>query len=718
MPKERKQRGRRKKKVEETEDEPPINAQSAQTNLDFQNHEQTEEDEHSANFFGLLDESEQTYFKTIDDAMIADEFEDTEQRDIFVENVFKEAEGKELKLATSPLGSKVLEQLLSRSKPEQVRDLFKKYQGNFHTLVRQRYASHVCEMLFAITATLIAKEMGNPATVAIEDDEESSEPYVSSENLFLFMLNEISSDISTLGADVYASHVVRDVLLILQGNLFTFEEAKGQAKRYHGQKKFSWARPDRVLPVPSSFKEALESLMRSLSTLPAPQLRMMAAQPYSVSFVQVLVAIEALSNSPQATSHPILFSLLGGEPLTEREDYIESIMREPSGSKLFETIIESVPSTHLKSFYEVYFNGRIGRFAHNPITNFVLQKLITTCMDPEIIKSIITELRPIFKDLVELNHLQIMQRLVEATLRLNLSPEPLFTAIKEAFDCNTPSAEPNLVSSILTTPVAATIEDSDRPPRRTDQAESPSADARLYNMQGVFLVKSLLQLPPPPHSLLVSCILATETETLLSYAQSHAAIKVLESFLLSPQLTLPHRKSLLNHFFGHFARLACDPTASHFVDLCWAQTAGLKLYKDRIAQELSQSADSLRGNFYGRLVWRNWHMDLHKNRRGEWHHLINQAQAKTLALARLDHRQPPSPVKSSRHPTTQRDHAEVLVVGQQQLGANGLSADRASMINRASKEEDEKSKRTKKKRRERREQETDEVDDIFKRRKL
>lgn len=687
MPKERKQRGRRKKKTEGDNETADVaehfvaDMQNGMHNETLNGYNGEVGDERSSEFFGLLDESEQNYFKTIDDAMVADEFASIEERDVFVENVYKEAENKELKLATSPLGSKVLEQLLARSKPAQVRQLFKCFQGQFHSLVRHRYASHVCEMLFAVAATLVSSEMAN--TAAIPASSVDDEVYVSTENLFLYMINEVSPDLAALGADIYASHVVRDLLLILYGNLFTFEEAKGQSKRYHGQKKFSWARPERNLPVPPSFRETLRTTMKHLSTLPAAQLRMTAAQAYSVSFVQVLVSLE--SSTSEQDERPILFTLLGSEDLKERDDYIESILREPSGSKLFETIVDAVPESHFDTFYNTYFAGRTVKFAHNPITNFVLQRMISSVQQPVTLSTIVAELSPVFRELVEVNHMQIIQKLVEASIRLSCEHGVIFEQIKGAFGLEDDSNE--LVTRILDTPTPLSTGNSDRPPRR--QLESIAG--KTFNMQGAFLVKTLLQLPDEYSIIVASSITETSPEILLSYSKSHAAVKVLESFLESTKTTVLQRKRVLNAFFGHFVELSCDATASRFVDLCWSATGQIKLYKDRIAQELLEQADEVRGNYYGRIVWRNWNMDLFKNKRGEWNHLIKQELAKGAAMAKLSFGKPVE--------TVRQKPAEV-----------GMNAARAVLIQDAG----AKKARQKIKRQAAVE---DEVDDIFNRKK-
>ncbi|KAL9039695.1 MAG: hypothetical protein Q9214_004776, partial [Letrouitia sp. 1 TL-2023] len=50
-------------------------------------------------FYGLLDDQEQEYFKKADSLLEFDQFSDTGERDLFLVNVYREASGKELKVA-------------------------------------------------------------------------------------------------------------------------------------------------------------------------------------------------------------------------------------------------------------------------------------------------------------------------------------------------------------------------------------------------------------------------------------------------------------------------------------------------------------------------------------------------------------------------------------------------------------------------------------------
>ena len=78
-------------------------------------------------FFGLLSEQEQQYFKEVDALIEADQFENVEGANAFLTNVYKELEGKELKVASSQSCSRLLEKLIFRSNMEQTMKLLGKF---------------------------------------------------------------------------------------------------------------------------------------------------------------------------------------------------------------------------------------------------------------------------------------------------------------------------------------------------------------------------------------------------------------------------------------------------------------------------------------------------------------------------------------------------------------------------------------------------------------
>lgn len=82
-------------------------------------------------FFGMLDEEEQEYFKHADEMLEMNSFEDSEQRQLFLANVWREAEGKELKIANSQSCSRLMERLIQLSTQSQLKGLFKRFYGKY-----------------------------------------------------------------------------------------------------------------------------------------------------------------------------------------------------------------------------------------------------------------------------------------------------------------------------------------------------------------------------------------------------------------------------------------------------------------------------------------------------------------------------------------------------------------------------------------------------------
>lgn len=82
-------------------------------------------------FFGVLEDQEQEYFKHADDMLESNAFGDPEERTLFLANVYKEAEGKELKIAQSQSCSRLMERLIQLSSASQLKTLFDKFGGKY-----------------------------------------------------------------------------------------------------------------------------------------------------------------------------------------------------------------------------------------------------------------------------------------------------------------------------------------------------------------------------------------------------------------------------------------------------------------------------------------------------------------------------------------------------------------------------------------------------------
>lgn len=143
MPQEKKHRGRREAKKRKRDEAEPWSASKRQDfdedveiivddgqTRDFQ--QALDEPTYAAQdlaFYGLLDEQEQEYFKSADSVIELNQFNDRGEKGLFLANVFKEADGKELKIANSQSCSRIMERLILLSTPAQLKAIFQKFDG-------------------------------------------------------------------------------------------------------------------------------------------------------------------------------------------------------------------------------------------------------------------------------------------------------------------------------------------------------------------------------------------------------------------------------------------------------------------------------------------------------------------------------------------------------------------------------------------------------------
>jgi nucleolar protein 9 len=141
MPKEHKKRGRREDQKKRKRDADDLDDASKRHKTDDQveSIEHGDDTQHQVfddatrpgelTYYGMLDDDEQEYFKRADEMLELNQFDDAEARKLFLDSVYKEADGKELKIANSQSCSRLLERLILLSSPDQLKNLFQKFNG-------------------------------------------------------------------------------------------------------------------------------------------------------------------------------------------------------------------------------------------------------------------------------------------------------------------------------------------------------------------------------------------------------------------------------------------------------------------------------------------------------------------------------------------------------------------------------------------------------------
>lgn len=568
-------------------------------------------------FYGVLDEQEQEYFRKADGMLEANDFQDVEEKTLFLSGVFKETEGKELKLACSQGCSRLLQRLMLLASPTQLKSFFNKFAGQFTHLAQHRFASHCCETLFSQSAQLVHQE-----TLKTTDSDSPS-----TQDLFLQVVEELQPDLGFLMTDRSASYTIRVLLLVLAGQ--PLDLARNSVLQSKKKEKIDVFRHDvsnePVAPpitVPKAFSTALDQLIKlSVTGLDVSQLRALATHPIGNPMLQLLLQLELKTFGKQRAQDDdsIIKGLLPDDPLTTgtgSEAFINGLMYDPIGSRLLESIVEHAPGKVFKSLYKEFFLSRLGSLARNETAGYVVCRILERLSSHDL-KDAITAILPQFKSLADRNRTNIIKVLVERSTARNLDFIQLTSAIEAAY-ADDEDKEFSLSKLLQLSP------DVVRPPTEHRLPTPPSSgQAQTSTPASVthasLLAQAMLLSPGPLSHLVLTSLCALPATVFPHLASSPQHSPLLQTALTSPQTTLIDRRKLTTRLYGSIAQISLTAPGSFVIDALQTATAGgMAFARERVAEELAEAESELRESRWGRKVWRNWSMDLYKRQPREW----------------------------------------------------------------------------------------------------
>ncbi|KAI9823277.1 MAG: Nucleolar protein 9 [Thelocarpon impressellum] len=632
MPKENKKRGRReekkkqKRKRDETtgtpadEDEAPRPKRARSdngTDAAMAEEGHLQDDQYAGlqdqPFYGMLNDEEQEYFRRADEMLELNQFAAAEERHLFLANVYREADGKELKLACSQSCSRLLERLILLSTPAQLKTLFGKFNGHFLHLVQHRFASHCCEALFLQSAPVVTQEMTAP--VEPQQHGSADEVYVSMENLFLYTLNDLEGNLGYLVTDQHASHVLRVLLVVLSGlpldqtsTTLLLQSKKKEKVRVSGLPAKAEALGLTRRTVPEAFHAAVDKFLAdAASNMDGTNVRLLATHPRGNPVLQLILELE-LSRSGRGRpkdGESVLAKLMSQDQQAgdvEDTSFIRGLVYDPIGSRLVETIVVHSPGKTFKALYRSFFKDKLGSLARNETAGYVVAKVLER-LSREDLEDATRSIMPQIPSLVERSRTSIIRTMVERSVARGADTQPLADAIANAYGQDGP---PRLLKMLRWDDTGPT----------SGGHEKPRHDAE--RLHASLLAQSMLAAPGALSGLLYDGLLATPAETVAAMAREPASSHVLQAALSLPTSTANFRRKLINTLLGQVGELAVHPAGSHVVDAMWTGSRGLGNYAQRIAEELLAREAELRESHLGRAVWRNWKMDLYVNRRSEW----------------------------------------------------------------------------------------------------
>ncbi|RCK60322.1 Nucleolar protein 9 [Candida viswanathii] len=588
-------------------------------------------------FFGLVDSNELDYFKQAESTLNINAFDSDEDRQGFINSVLEEAQGKELKLVTNQICSKLMERLILFADNKQLKKIFKQFLNHFVSLAFHKYSSHVLETLLVRVTALIEKELTQTEEEK-EDEEEDGveEEDVPMEALFISMLNEFKPHLTTMIDHLYASHVLRLLLLILAGKELPSTTTSNSTLR---SKKSKIARKmieikdnddfNRAFQTPESFKNELREYCQTIAAgLDTKVARELSIHKIGSPVVQLLVQFEGLVDRERTFWHLIFRKDLEGKDATE-ESFVEYLLSDSVGSHFLEAIIKNdgARPKYLERLYKLYMKDRVLKLAKRSTNGvYVIQALLFK-LKPIEVEFILDQIIPELADLISIadnQNLDLANKLIDASIargnyRRDEIIDQLFKKFAPGYNVENPQDDTTteFIENILQ------LEGSTLGNTRDDW---PTAEERK---RALFLEK-LMEYDYKYVICTWFNFMALPVERFIQMCFHGVFCHVVEKALVvepeeSKKVQIL-RKRLLNVFQGQIVALACNSYGSHIVDALWNFTVLLPMYKDRIASELFKESHKVKESTYGRLVWKNWGMELFARKKYDWKALIKQQE--------------------------------------------------------------------------------------------
>lgn len=556
-------------------------------------------------FFGVLDQQQSQYFTSVNQTLAAGVLGAVERAE-FTRSVCAEARGQELKLATSPVGSQLLERLAEQAEARDVVALLHVLAPEAWSLACDQFASHAIEALLARAAAVAGEDAVKP-----EEKERTG-----AEQAVLAVANAVNTHLKAMVSKPYAASVLRSLLLVLYGEPL-LEELHSRRSRAHRMEAEIKPATKAAYVTPTSFDRCIASVIATFEW-DAAKARELGLDPVSSPVIQAILKAEARRHTFR--TYELIF--------TGASKYINHCLADPVGSHLLQAAIESLPRARLETRFVEQLRSQLPTAAESTTGAFIATALLRSRLPSK--KELVEDLVPRISHVLKAGRPDVVEHLLAVARKI--SPRTTVDAITDA----------------ITEHYGGTLnlyqKSNDRPRAQlfAELCRSPALLTRVAHDACRYM----------------------DSETLRAHAcdpvRSHAL-----QVLLNPSVDIVDRRKMVAMLAPISVDLARNAYGSHIVDALAKYCFHLKFARERVADDLARHEEELKNSPYGRLVWRNWHLDKYKHQRREWWILLKTEEdelAKTLNVEKPQKRprdtaaatdaKPPDSADKKKHRST------------------------------------------------------------------
>lgn len=658
-----KPRGRRLHKHKDAEEdvEERVNLETLQQqnyeveDTDFQKASSNGKDPNT--FFGVLDSEELDYFKRSEATLSINTFETEEDKKIFIQNVIKEASKKELKLATSQICSKLMERLILDCEDiDLIKQIFKNTLGFFYNLSCQKYSSHVVETLLIKSAEIVEKEL-----LAHFDGPDSME------SLMLDMIHEFEDHLEHLLTHQYGSHVLRVLLLIFASKFIpNTVEVNSQLR----SKKSKIARKmiqikdtdtfNRTYQTPSSFKLELKKFLTKFyqdlqlgddANQASEKLREFCLNKVSSPVLQLIIQVEGIFDKDRKF-YGLIFN--ESKELDSRdgkeEAFVKYCINDSVGNHFLENCLINIKPVYRNRLFKLYLESNIEELYKRAAFEkshqsgiFILKALIENCNLNDA-RKIVTILIPLL-EVPQIFDNEFLMDLVGKLLEFSSKNDHFmkYKIVKSLLGNYKKDAEKSdsFIEDVLKLN-GSTLGNTKGDWPTSDERRRALFMETLIKYDDIFLV------------ILVDNMLFFGEDKLIAMCLHGCFSFVVENALDAQKVEIIKRRQLLNMFSKHAVELACNAFGSHIMDKLWFFSSKIMINKERIAQSLLEEEEKVKNSNYGKMVWKNWSLELYKRKLMDWKRQCKDLDAELFPNSKplQQKNQPKSLTKGSNGPQT------------------------------------------------------------------
>ncbi|XP_033753878.1 nucleolar protein 9-like [Pecten maximus] len=585
------------------------------------------ENEHDGKKADRIPDEVINYYKRVSETL-DEEFYSSEDKDIFLNNVFGQLKEDGLKVCHLASTSRIFERLIGLSEASHIRTLLQIFKENWSDMLTDRFASHVLQN----TLTQVPRCLQTKP-----EDREDTEEDPSIEDLFLDLCCYIKDNLTNC-VDVYSSHIVRVILQILAG--VTVDEQVIRSRLSRNQRKDNQQNMStnfEKFDPPELFQKMLKKITKGIFQM--DDLQDCLCSPTISPVVQTILLVHHQKSDDKGEKYLYKVMKTSGLCLqTEDDSSLPQIATNEIGSFLVEQILNLGSEEIYRDIYKTVFKGKLIHYALHPVGNFILQKLLSNVKEKELFEEMFEELSILIEDLLALNHLGVVTRMAETCLRLGCRQEKLVRCIMGAFHCVDPVERQTKLSPLLlslsTYEVYFNIdEDADDTEKavKTEEKEKIVPVLKKINYHGSVLMQNLLRFGNP--KVVVSGILDLTPAELRTLACDPCGSHVIDVFCQSPSMGEKSRELLFKRMKGIYMDVACDKNGSRTLDNMWkCATLSQKLL---VAEELGRNEAKLQGDRFGFYVHKNCGIFHYKHRLQEWKEVQGQSQKKRKLFSEI-----------------------------------------------------------------------------------